>query len=97
MLFEAWLEDQLVNLGFTTINSWLASHNTSWFAYVLNGVGGGSQKNNFSTPEIAILTENVDENLHVSQSKLTDNQCDKPRGKKLDTNNSDTMLKVEKR
>ena len=28
-------EDRLVNLGFTATNSWLASHNTSWFVYVL--------------------------------------------------------------
>jgi len=29
------------------------------------------RKNNFSASEIAISTENVEENLHVSQSKLT--------------------------
>ena len=29
------------------------------------------EKNNFSASEIAILTENMEENLHVSQSKLT--------------------------
>ena len=36
-----------------------------------NSVSGGSQKNNFTASEIAILTENIEENLHVSQGKLT--------------------------
>ena len=47
------------------------------------------EKNNFSASEIAILTENVEENLHVSQSKLTNSVANyKRRGiKEQDTVN----------
>ena len=79
-MFEAGLKDRLVNLGLTATNSRLASHNPLRICCLQpakstkKDSGEGSRKprkHNFSASEIAILTEKVEENLAILQSKLT--------------------------
>ena len=79
-MFEARLEDRLVNVGLSATNSRLASHNTlgsHWVVVVSTKMASGDEKSrkprkhNFSASEVLVLTEKVEENLQILQSKLT--------------------------
>ena len=81
-LLKARLKSRLVNLVLDAANLRLETHNTL-FVYGCHGEQVGSnkmsspansrkhRKQNFNPSEIAVLTEKVEENLTILQSKLT--------------------------
>ena len=77
-MFEARLKDRLANLGLSAFNPRLASHNKLFVQcncesckMASPAISRKARKQNFSASEIAVLTEKVEENLSLIQSKFT--------------------------